>query len=193
MHKSRLEAFSDGVFAILITIMVLELKVPTGNTWESLFPLSHIFLSYVLSFIYLGIYWNNHHHLLQITKSIHGVSLWANTHLLFWLSLIPFITAWNGESNFSGFPVTLYGFILLMCGFAYWVLVQVLVKKHGKNSDLAKALGSDLKGKASLILYFLAILVSFWFTSIAIFIYIIVAIMWLIPDGRIEKKLLPTI
>ena len=188
MHKNRLEAFSDGVFAILITIMVLELKVPHGAKMEDLLPLSHTFFSYILSFIYLAIYWNNHHHLLQIAKHVSGPILWANVHLLFWLSLIPFVTAWSGENQFQEAPVALYGFVLLMCGCAYWILTQCLISKHGKDSELSKAIGKDVKGNVSLLLYLIAIPLSIWIPYLAISLYIVVAIMWLVPDRRIEKR-----
>ncbi len=189
MNKNRLEAFSDGVLAIIITIMVLEMKVPHGHEFASLKPLIPVFISYVLSFIYLGIYWNNHHHLLHATKKVNGGVLWANLHLLFWLSLVPFVTGWMGENGFAPATVALYGFILLMAAVSYFVLQKQIIRSNGKDSILAKALGSDAKGKASPILYIIAIGSSFISEWIAGGIYILMALMWLIPDRRIEKKL----
>jgi uncharacterized membrane protein len=189
MNKNRLEAFSDGVFAILITIMVLELKVPQGSEFASLKPVIPVFLSYVLSFIYLGIYWNNHHHMLHTVKKVSGGILWANLHLLFWLSLIPFVTGWMGENKFDNAPVALYGINLLMAAIAYYVLQTVILKKHGRDSLLSKAIGKDIKGKISPILYTLAILSTFVNNWIAGAIYVLVALIWLIPDKRIEKIL----
>ncbi len=192
MNKGRLEAFSDGVLAIVITIMVLEIKVPHGNDLESLKPLIPVFISYVLSFIYLGIYWNNHHHMLQTVNRVSGGILWANLHLLFWLSLVPFVTGWIGENNFSPIPMALYGVILLMAAVAYFLLERMIIADQGSNSILAKALGSDLKGKISPVLYIIAIfstLISEW---IAGGIYVIVALIWLIPDKRIENALTET-
>ena len=189
MHKGRIEAFSDGVFAVIITIMVLELKVPHGPDLADLAALVPVFLSYVLSFIYVGIYWCNHHHLLQASHKVRGATLWANLHLLFWLSLIPFVTAWAGENHFSKYPVALYGFILFMCGAAYTILVKLLVGDHGKNSVLERAMGEDVKGKISVSLYLLAILISFWMPEVSCLIYIAVAIMWLVPDSRIESHM----
>ena len=186
MHKTRLEAFSDGVLAIIITIMVLEFKLPEGNDYESLLPLVPKFLSYVLSFIYVGIYWNNHHHMMHIVKQVNGAILWANLHLLFWLSLIPFVTAWNGENNFAPFPMMLYGIILLMNGIAYFIL-QTLIIKDGKNPVLSKALGKDFKGKSSPVLYAIAILFANFYPIVSGGIYIFVALMWLVPDKRIER------
>jgi uncharacterized membrane protein len=191
MEKGRLEAFSDGVIAIIITIMVLEIKVPHGADLEALRPLLPIFLSYVLSFIYLGIYWNNHHHLLQAVRHVNGRILWANLHLLFWLSLIPFVTGWMGENHFAALPVALYGIVLLFSAIAYFILSQNLVSHHGKDSTLAKALGKDFKGKISMVFYAVAIPLAFVNSWIACIIYIMVAIMWLIPDRRIEKTLTP--
>lgn len=188
MGKGRLEAFSDGVIAILITIMVLELKVPHGTDFAALRPLIPIFLSYVLSFIYLGIYWNNHHHLLQAVRHVNGQILWANLHLLFWLSLIPFVTSWMGE-NFAPIPVACYGTVLLLNAIAYFILTRVLIAHHGQDSTLAIAVGRDSKGKLSLGFYALAILFAFINPLIACAIYVLVAVMWLIPDRRIEKKL----
>ena len=188
MHKNRLEAFSDGVLAIIITIMVLELKVPHSAHFESLQPLWPVFLSYVLSFIYVGIYWNNHHHLFQVVKTVNGPTLWANMNLLFWLSLTPFVTEWSGENHFAAFPVALYGVVLLMSGISYYTLTRVLLSQHGRDSNLARALGDDLKGKASVVLYVIGILFAlFWESAAALCIYVLVALMWLIPDRRMEK------
>lgn len=189
MSKGRLEAFSDGVLAIIITIMVLEMKIPHGFEFATLKPLIPVFLSYVLSFIYIGIYWNNHHHLLQAAQHVSGGILWANLHLLFWLSLIPFVTGWMGENHFTTAPTALYGVVLLMSAIAYWILQRTILAKHGKNSVLAKALGRDIKGKISPILYTTAIIASFYEEWIAGVIYVLVAFMWLIPDSRIEKTL----
>ncbi len=189
MNKSRMEAFSDGVIAIIITIMVLELRVPHGSDWEALKPLVPVMLSYVISFIYVGIYWNNHHHLLQAAKSVSGPILWANMHLLFWLSLIPFATTWMGENEFSQLPVAMYGFVLISAGLAYYILAQILIRHHGKESEIAKAIGRDKKGIISLIFYLLAISVAFIDTRISVGIYAIVAMIWLIPDRRLEKVL----
>lgn len=191
MGKGRLEAFSDGVIAIIITIMVLEIKVPHGADLEALRPLIPIFLSYVLSFIYLGIYWNNHHHLLQAVRHINGRILWANLHLLFWLSLVPFVTGWMGENHFAALPVALYGTVLLFSAIAYFILSQNLVSHHGQDSTLAKALGKDFKGKISVVFYAVAIPLAFVNSLVACVFYIIVAIIWLIPDRRIEKTLTP--
>ena len=189
MNKSRLEAFSDGVFAIIITIMVLELKVPHGTEISLLKPVIPVFFSYVLSFIYLGIYWNNHHHMLHTVKKVSGSMLWANLHLLFWLSLIPFVTGWMGENNFAATPLALYGINLLMAALAYYVLQKVILRNHGSESILAKAIGRDLKGKMSPVLYIIAILSTFVNDWIAGAIYVLVALIWLIPDKRIEKTL----
>ena len=189
MGKGRLEAFSDGVLAIIITIMVLELKVPHGASLQNLQPLVPVFLSYLLSFIYIGIYWNNHHHMLQSVHKVNGTALWANMHLLFWLSLVPFATAWMGENHFSQWPIIVYGFILLMAAIAYYVLSICLINLHGKESTFAKALGKDYKGIASLVLYILGISISFinhWF---GFSMYVLVAIIWFIPDRRFEKQL----
>jgi uncharacterized membrane protein len=190
MHKNRVEAFSDGVIAIIITIMVLELKVPHGGDLESIEPLKTDFFSYILSFIYVGIYWNNHHHLFQAVEKVRGGILWANLHLLFWLSLIPFTTAWMGENKFSQWPVLLYGFNLLSCSIAYYILTKVLVLNHDKNSDLAIAVGSDRKGKISTAIYIVAIGLSFIHPWFSYALYIAVAIMWLVPDRRIENVLM---
>ncbi|OCR00307.1 hypothetical protein BCD67_25235 [Oscillatoriales cyanobacterium USR001] len=189
MGKGRLEAFSDGVIAIIITIMVLELKVPHGDNFAVLRPLIPVFFSYVLSFIYLGIYWNNHHHLLQAVRQVNGSTLWANQHLLFWLSLIPFVTGWMGENNFATIPVVLYGVVLLFAGVAYFILTRTLISHHGKDSTLAIAVGKDIKGKVSVIIYFVAILLAFVNSWLACILYVLVAAMWLIPDRRIEKNL----
>jgi len=186
MKKNRLEAFSDGVLAIIITIMVLEIKVPHGSELADLKPVIPVFLSYVLSFIYIAIYWNNHHHMMHTVQKVTGDILWANLHLLFWLSLVPFVTGWIGENHFMPFPMALYGGVLLMAAIAYFILQRRIIKNHGKDSLLAKAIGKDLKGKISPILYIIAIvscLVSGW---IAGAIYILVALMWLVPDKRIE-------
>lgn len=189
MKKGRLEAFSDGVLAIIITIMVLEIKVPHGDKFTDLIALIPVFLSYVLSFIYLGIYWNNHHHLLHTVTQVSGNILWANLHLLFWLSLVPFVTGWMGENHFSARPMALYGFILLMAATAYYILQSQILKIDGKDSILAKAIGKDIKGKISPILYVLGILSS-WFSSwLAGVFYVLVALIWLIPDKRIEKNM----
>jgi uncharacterized membrane protein len=189
MHKGRLEAFSDAVIAIIITIMVLELKVPHGIDFTALKPLLPVFLSYVLSFVYVGIYWNNHHHLLQATHRVNGPILWANLYLLFWLSLIPFVTGWMGENNFAALPTALYGIVLLMAAMAYWILQMCILKEHGKNSVLAKAIGRDIKGKISPVLYAIAIVSTPFHEWVAEFLYVVVALMWLMPDRRIEKVL----
>lgn len=189
MSKGRMEAFSDGVLAIIITIMVLEMKVPNEANLAALRPLIPVFLSYVLSFIYLGIYWNNHHHLLQAVGRVNGRILWANMHLLFWLSLVPFVTNWMGENHFAKLPVALYGVVLLMAACAYFILTRALLSHHGKESTLAVALGRDFKGKISIVFYVVAIPLAFVSPWLACAIYILVAVMWLIPDRRIEKTL----
>jgi len=189
MNKGRLEAFSDGVIAILITIMVLELKIPHGTDWESLSPLFPVFVTYVLSFIYLGIYWNNHHHLLQATKHINGTILWANLHLLFWLSLVPFVTGWMGENHFAPLPTAVYGAILLAAAIAYYILQTLIIREHGKDSSLKKAIGNDFKGKISPVIYVAAIILAFVNQWISDALYVLVALMWLIPDRRIESKI----
>lgn len=189
MNKSRLEAFSDGVIAILITIMVLELKIPHGADWESLQPIFSVFVSYVLSFVYIAIYWNNHHHLLQATKKINGAVLWANTHLLFWLSLIPFTTGWMGENHFEQLPTAFYGVNLLACAVAYTILQTLLVREHEANSNLEAAIGKDIKGKISLVCYVLAIAFAYLNQWISGALYVLVALMWLVPDRRIESKI----
>ncbi len=187
MKTSRLEAFSDGVLAIIITIMVLELKAPHGDTLANLQPLLPAFLSYVLSFLYIGIYWNNHHHLLQTMESVSGGILWANLHLLFWLSLFPIATAWMGENHFAPVPTALYGVILLMASLAYWTLQRAIIAAQGEHSLLARAIGRDLKGKASPLLYLAAIPAAFLSPWISQLLYVAVALMWLIPDRRIEN------
>jgi uncharacterized membrane protein len=187
MSKGRMEAFSDGVIAIIITIMVLELKAPHGTDLESLSPLLPIFLSYLLSFVFVGIYWNNHHHMLQAVRHVNGNILWANLHLLFWLSLIPFTTAWMGENHFAELPVAMYGIILLCAAIAYFILARLLLAHHGKDSTLARALGQDVKGKISPVFYLAAIPLAFVRPWMAWSLYVVVAIMWLIPDRRIEK------
>ena len=188
MNKNRLEAFSDGVIAIIITIMVLELKIPKGTDWESLQVLAPKFISYVISFIYIAIYWNNHHHLIHTVKHVTGSILWANIHLLFWLTLVPFVTAWAGENQFAKFPVAAYSFILLMAGVAYFILSRTIISVHGKDSILSTAIGRDLKGVISMIGYAIAVPLSFYFREISIGIIIAIAFLWLIPDRRIEKK-----
>lgn len=189
MNKQRLEAFSDGVFAIIITIMVLELRIPHGGEWASLKPLLPVIISYVLSFIYIGIYWNNHHHMMQAVKSVNGTVLWANLHLLFWLSLIPFVTGWMGENHFAPATLALYGFILLMNGIAYSILSTALIRLHGKNSALGAAVRGGTKGKVSVAIYATAILLSFVNSWISLALYVIVAAIWFIPDRRIEQEL----
>jgi uncharacterized membrane protein len=189
MKKSRLEAFSDGVLAIIITIMVLDLKVPHAATLAALWPLWPTILSYLMSFIFIGIYWNNHHHLWQVVERVNGTVLWANLHLLFWLSLVPFVTAWMGENHFASAPVALYGAVLLGSGCAYFILVRVLLASHARDSLLARAMGSDLKGRISIWMYALAIGVAFVWPLLAGLLYVAVAIMWLVPDRRVEKVL----
>lgn len=189
MHKARLEAFSDGVLAIIITIMVLEIKVPHGETLQALQPLVPVFLSYVLSFIYVGIYWNNHHHMLHTARKVNGGVLWANLHLLFWLSLLPFTSGWMGENHFAPMPVALYGVVLLMAAMAYWLLARAIIHADGPDALLAKAIGSDRKGNASVVLYLAAIPLTFVNVWLAEAIYVGVALMWVIPDQRIEKTL----
>jgi uncharacterized membrane protein len=192
MQKTRLETFSDGVLAIIITIMVLELRVPHGEDFAALQPLLPVFLSYVLSFLYIGIYWNNHHHMLHATKHVSGGVLWANLHLLFWLSLFPFVTSWMGENHFAPVPTALYGAVLMMAGIAYWILSSTIIAVDGQDSLLAKAIGRDLKGKLSVVFYACAIPLSFLNQWVAQGIYIFVALMWLVPDKRIERVLTPS-
>jgi Predicted integral membrane protein len=189
LGKNRLEAFSDGVLAIIITIMVLELKAPHSADLSELYPLISIFVSYILSFLYLGIYWNNHHHMLHTVKTISGGILWANLHLLFWLSLVPFATAWMGSSNFAPVPTSMYGVIMLMASIAYWILQNTIIKKQGKDSVLAKAIGKDFKGKISPVVYGVAILCANYNQWLAGILYFLVAMVWLIPDKRIERSL----
>ena len=189
MTKGRLEAFSDGVIAIIITIMVLELKVPHGEDLSALKPLLPVFLSYVLSFAYVGIYWNNHHHMLHASVLVNGPVLWANMHFLFWLSLMPFATAWMGENHFSATPAAIYGGVLLMCGLAYLILSQKLIALNGSDSPLARAIGRDIKGRISLMLYAAAILLAFVHHWISLALYVAVAIMWFVPDRRIERAM----
>src|SRR3954463_14966721 len=187
MQKERLTAFSDGVFAIIITIMVLELKVPHGDDWATLATLAPIFLSYVLSFVYVGIYWNNHHHLLYACEQVDGAILWANMHLLFWLSLIPFATGWMGENSFARLPTALYGVALLMPAIAYYMLEITIIRHEGADGPLARAVGRDIKGKVSPFLYLTAIGFAFVLPYLSYAIYVLVALMWLVPDRRIEK------
>jgi uncharacterized membrane protein len=189
MNKGRLEAFSDGVIAIIITIMVLEMKVPHGENLQALVPILPVFLSYVLSFVYVGIYWNNHHHMLHATGRVTGTMLWANLHLLFWLSLFPFATGWMGENHFAPSPSALYGLVLLMAAVAYWMLQQLIIFSEGPGSLLKKALGSDWKGKLSPLFYVCAIVISRWRPWAAQAIYVAVALLWLVPDRRIEHAL----
>jgi uncharacterized membrane protein len=189
MGKNRLEAFSDGVIAIIITIMVLELKVPHGSGIEALTPLLPVFLCYLLSFIYLGIYWNNHHHMLHTCRTVTGAILWANLHLLFWLSLIPFATGWMGENHFAAVPAAIYGVVLLMAANAYFILQHQIIVAQGTDSLLKKAIGTDWKGKISPILYAVAIVAAAWSQWLAIGLYVLVALLWLVPDRRIELML----
>jgi len=187
MGKGRFEAFSDGVIAILITIMVLEMHVPTGETLAALAPVLPVFLSYVLSFVYLGIYWNNHHHMLHTVRRVNGAMLWANLHLLFWLSLIPFTTGWMGESHSASAPTAAYGIVLLMAALAYYLLQQTIIAAQGPESLLARAVGGDWKGKTSPLFYLAAILAAFWTPRVSQALYVAVALLWLIPDRRIER------
>jgi uncharacterized membrane protein len=189
MGKGRLEAFSDGVLAIIITIMVLEIKVPHGDSPESLKPLLPVFLSYILSFVYIGIYWNNHHHMLHAVTRVNGPVLWTNMHLLFWLSIVPFATGWLGESHFAKWPVIFYGFVLMMAGVAYYFLAHCLAHLHGKQSAIAIALGNDRKGIISVVLYIVGIGLSFINSWLGFAVYVMVACIWFIPDRRIEKTL----
>jgi len=190
MHKSRLEAFSDGVLAIIITIMVLEMKVPHGDpSWSALVPILPLFLSYLLSFVYLGIYWNNHHHLLQAAHKVDGPVLWANLHLLFWLSLLPFASGWMGENRFAAVPVFLYGVDMLGAAVAYFLLSKALVRLHGEGSTLARAVGRDRKGMVSLAAYLAALLLAYPFPWAAVALYVAVAVLWVVPDKRIERAM----
>jgi uncharacterized membrane protein len=189
METNRVEAFSDGVLAIVITIMVLELKVPHDATLAALKPLLPIFLTYVLSFVYLGIYWNNHHHLLKAARRVTGTMMWANLHLLFWLSLFPFVTGWMGENHFTTAPTAVYGAVLLLAAIAYFILQTTIIAEHGHNSKLAAAIGADIKGKLSPVLYAAAIVLAFVNPWISNGIYVFVAIMWLVPDRRIERAM----
>lgn len=189
MSKGRLEAFSDGVIAILITIMVLELRVPDGADPAALGSLLPVFLSYVLSFIYLGIYWNNHHHLFQLVQTVNGRVLWANMHLLFWLSLVPFVTAWMGENGFAAWPVALYGVVLLLAAVAYFILTRALLAVHSVDSSLGKALGRDIKGKISVLSYLVAMPLAFFVPWMSGVIYVAVALLWFVPDKRMERTL----
>lgn len=189
MTKGRLEAFSDGVLAIIITIMVLEMKVPHGDNWGALANLWSVFISYMLSFLYVGIYWNNHHHLIAVSQGVNAGIMWANLHLLFWLSLIPFVTGWMGENNFASAPTALYGFILFMSAIAYWILQTRILAGEASSSMLRAEIGHDLKGKLSPILYVAGIVISFFFAWMAWTLFALVAIMWLIPDRRIERAL----
>jgi uncharacterized membrane protein len=189
MGTSRLEAFSDGVLAIIITIMVLEIRVPHGTGVASLRPLVPVLMSYVLSFVNIGIYWNNHHHMLHVTERVEGGILWANLHLLFWLSLVPFVTAWMGENHFAPTPTAMYGVVLLMAAIAYWILLGAILKVQGRDSLLASAVGRDLKGRISPLMYVVAIPLAFVRPWIAGALYVAVALMWLVPDRRIEHAL----
>ncbi|PKL79171.1 MAG: hypothetical protein CVV25_08865 [Ignavibacteriae bacterium HGW-Ignavibacteriae-4] len=189
MTKNRLEAFSDGVLAIIITIMVLELRPPENTDLQSLLAVAPFFISYLVSFIYIGIYWNNHHHLFQIVEKVNGKILWANLHLLFWLSLVPFTTAWIGEHFTSSLPVLAYGTILLMCAIAYTILQTQIIAFHGVDFKLKNAIGKDIKGKASIIMYLIGIITSFYIIWISVLCYVLVAIMWFIPDKRIENNI----
>jgi len=186
MGKTRLEAFSDGVIAIIITIMVLEMKVPHGDSFEALRPLVPVFLSYVLSFVYVGIYWNNHHHMLHACGNVTGAVLWANLHLLFWLSLFPFATGWMGENHFAAAPSALYGLVLLMAAVAYWILQQAIIRAQGEHSLLGAAVGRDLKGKLSPLVYIAGMVSTLWVPWVAQACYVAVALVWLVPDRRIE-------
>ena len=189
MGKGRIEAFSDGVFAIIITIMVLEMKVPHGDNWDTLRPMIPVFLSYVLSFVNVGIYWNNHHHMFHAVRHVNGAVLWTNLHLLFWLSLMPFATGWMGENEFSTIPVAVYGFDLCMCGVAYYILARALIHRHGPDSDFTKALGNDIKGKISALAYIVSIPLAFVNSWIAMILYLLVAAMWFVPDRRFERMI----
>lgn len=189
MSKNRLEAFSDGVIAIVITIMVLELKPPETPAFASLYPLAHVFTAYLLSFVYLGIYWNNHHHMFLMVHRVSGKILWANLHLLFWLSLVPFSTGWMGRANMAPVPTLIYGTVLLCSAIAYYILQQAIIAHQGKDSKLKEAVGKDLKGKLSPVLYLLSLPLAFLNGWLAMTIYVLVAILWIVPDRRIEAKL----
>jgi uncharacterized membrane protein len=189
MTKNRLESFSDGVLAVIITIMVLEMKVPHGGELLALVPLLPVFASYVLSFVFIGVYWSNHHHLLHAADHVTARIMWANLHLLFWLSLVPFATGWMGENDFAAVPVAVYGFVQLMAGFAFFLLAQSLVRTHGRESALAIAIGRDFKGKASLAVYVVAVPLSLFNPALAFALYVLVAIIWFVPDRRIERAL----
>jgi uncharacterized membrane protein len=189
MTKTRLEAFSDGVLAIIITILVLELKVPHGETFAVLQPLLPVFLAYVLSFVYVGIYWNNHHHMLHAATRVGGAVLWANLHLLFWLSLLPFVTGWMGENHFAAMPTAMYGCVLLMAAIAYWILQRSIITTEGKDAVLARAIGKDRKGNLSVLVYAAAIPVAFFSHWVSQACYVAVALLWLVPDKRIERAL----
>lgn len=188
MTKGRMEAFSDGVIAIIITIMVLELKVPHGEEWSNLLPLWPVFLAYVLSFVHIGIYWSNHHHMIHAVRHVTGGALWANLHLLFWLSLVPVTTEWMGETHFATTPVAVYGFVMLMAAIAYYILTHTLIAVHGRESEFAAALGSDRKGTLSAVAYVVAVPAAFLNPLISIAIYVGVAATWLIPDRRFERR-----
>ena len=187
MSKNRLEAFSDGVLAVAITIMVLELKIPHGVSFDVLLPLMPKFLSYVLSFIYIGIYWNNHHHMLHTTQKVTGGVLWANHHLIFWLTMVPFATGWMGENHFAPIPIIVYGGVLLMCALAYVILQKTIIRTQGPGSVLEKAVANDWKGKISPVFYLTAMIVAHWLPWMSLALYFTVALIWLIPDSRIEK------
>jgi uncharacterized membrane protein len=189
MEKGRLEAFSDGVIAVIITIMVLEMKVPHGVDASVLWPLLPVFLTYVLSFVYIGIYWNNHHHMLHATRRVNGAILWANLHLLFWLSLVPFVTGWMGENYFAPTPTAVYGVVLLMAAISYWILQRTIIAEHGDTSVLATAVGNDVKGKLSQLCYAIAIPTAFFHEWVSGGLYVLVALIWLLPDRRIERVL----
>lgn len=189
MTTTRLEAFSDGVLAIIITIMVLEMHVPEGSTWAAIRPVIDVFTSYALSFVFVGIYWSNHHHLMQASQRVSGAVLWANLHLLFWLSLIPFVTRWVGRTNFASLPVAAYGLVLFLAAVAYYVLVRSLLAHHRSDSRLARAIGTDFKGKISVAIYLVAIPLAFVAAPLAVALYVAVAVMWLVPDRRIEDGL----
>lgn len=189
MTKNRLEAFSDGVIAIIITIMVLEMKIPHDASLMALKPVLPVFLCYILSFVYVGIYWNNHHHLWYIAKHVNGSVMWANMHLLFWLSLFPFVTGWMGENHFSALPVALYGFVVMMAAIAWYILARLLIRLHGKDSALAHAYGKDIKGKISALIYLVAIILSFFSSWLSLALYTLVAVVWFVPDKRIVKEL----